>query len=260
MKWVEDNIKMYYDWLREKTAIQPDVLSGWTTITTPFTGMFNDPIEIFAKLTDGKMILSDDGQTLYNLDLAGVNITRSAKRKEHFDAILLNYGVVNENNELQVSGFEKDFNQKKLNLLSAIIEISDMAMLSSTNVSSLFREDVKKFLDEQGIIYTPQFIAKGTTGIEFAFDFQIAGREKEIVIKSFNSLNKINVPNFLFSWNDVKPFRERISGKQLKGLAIVNNVDKDLRQEYINALKSKAADVILWDERHLPESREKLVA
>ena len=78
-------------------------------------------------------------------------------------------------------------------------------------VSSLFRDDVKQLLDEQEIIYTPQFITKGSSGIEFTFDFQIAGRNKELVLKSFNSLNKINVPNFLFSLDDIKPVREKTS-------------------------------------------------
>jgi hypothetical protein len=49
-------------------------------------------------------------------------------------------------------------------------------MMAKHTVSSLFKEDVKFYFDEQNIIYTPQFIAKGSTGIEFNFDFQIAGK------------------------------------------------------------------------------------
>ena len=57
-----------------------------------------------------------------------------------------------------------------------------MAMMAKHNVNSIFKEDVKVYLDEQKIIYTPQFIAKGTSGLEFTFDFQIAGHQKELVI------------------------------------------------------------------------------
>ena len=175
--------------------------------------------------------------------------------------VFLNYGItLNENNELQVIGTEKDFNQKKHNLICAISEISDMAMMAKHTVASLFKEDVRVYLDEHNIIYTPQFIAKGATGIDFTFDFQIAGRHNEVVIKSFNSLTKMNVPNFLFSWDDIKPLRERISGKELKGLAIVNDVDKEIKQEYLDALKSKGADYILWGQRHQPDMLAKIVA
>ncbi len=260
MNWIDNSIKEYYNWLREKTIVTIDELTGWSAITTPFLGLFNDNIEIYAKLDNGKLILSDDGMTLANLDLAGTSIMRSPKRKEWLEMVFLNYGITLNNNELQVIGTEKDFNQKKHNLICAISEVSDMAMMAKHTVSSLFKEDVKAYLDDQNIIYTPQFIAKGSTGIEFTFDFQIAGRHKELVIKSFNSLNKINVPNFLFGWEDIKPIREKISGKELNGLAIVNNVDKEIKQEYLDALKSKGAAFILWDQRHLPEMLEKLVA
>ncbi|MDR2425542.1 MAG: DUF1829 domain-containing protein, partial [Prevotellaceae bacterium] len=169
-------------------------------------------------------------------------------------------GVILNNNELQAEGTEEDFNQKKYNLLCAISEISDMAMMAKHTVSSLFKEDVKSLFDEQNIIYTPQFIAKGNTGFEFSFDFQIAGKQKEIVIKSFNSLNKINVVNFLFGWEDIKKAREKISGKELKGLAIINDMEKELRQEYIGALESKGSDIFKWSQRYQPEILDKLIA
>jgi hypothetical protein len=261
MNWIDNSIKEYYNWLREKTIVTKDERTGWSVISTPFLGLFNDSIEIYAKLEDGKLILSDDGMTLANLELAGAPILRSPKRKEWLEMIFLNYGItLNDKNELQVIGTEKDFNQKKHNLICAISEVSDMAMMAKHTVSSLFKEDVKAYLDEQNIIYTPQFIAKGSTGIEFTFDFQIAGRKKELVIKSFNSLNKINVPNFLFGWEDIKTAREKVSGKELNGLAIVNNVEKEIKQEYLDALESKGAGYILWGQRHQPEMLEKLVA
>lgn len=260
MSWIENSIKEYYNWLHEKTIVTKDENTGWSAITTPFLGLFNDNIEIYAKLENGKLILSDDGVTLANLELEGAPILRSPKRKEWLDMVLLNYGITLSHNELQVIGTEKDFNQKKHNLICAISEVSDMAMMAKHTVSSLFKEDVKACLDEQGIIYTPQFIAKGSTGIEFTFDFQIAGKQQEIVIKSFNSLNKINVPNFLFGWEDIKPTREKVSCKKLKGLAIVNNEDKEIKREYLDALESKGADIILWDQRYQPEMLKKFAA
>jgi hypothetical protein len=258
--WINQSITEYYNWLRDKTQVLKNEASGWFTITTPFLGLYNDNIEIYVKLNDGRILLSDDGQTLSNLELEGASILRSNRRKEWLEMTLLNYGVILKDNELQTEGTEKDFNQKKHNLICAISEISDMAMLSKHTVSSLFREDVKKFFDEQDRIYTPQFIAKGSTGIEFTFDFQIAGKEKELVIKSFNMLNKLLVTSFLFGLEDIKISREKISGKQLKSVAIVNDVEKDLRQDYIGALESKGTEVVMWSQRHLPIMLEKLAA
>jgi hypothetical protein len=258
--WINTNIIEYYNWLRDKTQISKNEQTGWYAITTPFLGLFNDNIEIYTKMQNDRIILSDDAQTLSKLKLVGASLMQSPKRKEWLDMILLNYGVEVNNNELQTQGSEQDFNQKKHNLLCAISEISDMAMLAKHTVSSLFREDVKGFFNEQNIIYTPQFIAKGATGIEFTFDFQIAGRQKELVIKSFNSLNKMNDSTFLFGWEDIKDAREKISGKQLKGLAIINDIEKELKQEYLGALESKGAEIMMWSQRCQPATLAKLNA
>ncbi|MBR6083815.1 MAG: DUF1828 domain-containing protein [Salinivirgaceae bacterium] len=257
-EWFENSINQYYHWLKEKTVVKTDNQTGWSVVSTPFLGLFNDPIEVYMKAQGDTILLSDDGTTLKNLDLAGANVTRSPKRKEWLDFILLNYGVELQNDELCISAKQADFPQKKHNLICAISEISDMEITAKHIVSSLFREDVKQLLDEQNIIYTPQFITKGNTGIEFTFDFQIAGREKELVLKSFNSLNKINVPSFLFSLDDIRPVREKTSGKELLSLAVINDSEKEIKPEYINALQSKNTDIIFWSERNKPENIQKL--
>ncbi len=259
--WIDSSINEYHKWFRDKTQIVKDEVTGWYSISTPFVGLYNDTIEIYAKLENGQITLSDDGQTISNLELAGTTVSRSPKRKEWLEMILVNYGItLSGDNELQVICTENNFPQKKFNLISAISEISDMAMMAKHTVSSLFKEDVRNFFDEQQMIYTPEFIAKGTTGIEFTFDFQIAGRQKELVVKSFNSLNKMNVPNFLFGWEDIKELREKVSGKTLEGIAIINDTDRELKQDYIDALKSKGAIPLLWSERNQPEERVKLIA
>jgi hypothetical protein len=260
MTWIDELITNYYKFLRDRTTIITDTGTDWAVISTPFIGAFNDNLEIYAKKSYDKIILSDDGITLKNLDLQGVSISHSPKRKEFLERLLLTYGITCNDDELTVEATETNFAQKKHNLIMAISEVSDMYMLSKPAVSSFFKEDVRQFFDEQEIIYTPQFISKGRTGLEFTFDFQIAYKNKEIVIKSFNSLNKMNVPNFLFTWDDVKSVREQVSNKNLMGLAFVNDTEKGVEPEYIEALRSRNAECILWSERSKPENVQKLIA
>ncbi len=261
MEWVDDLVENYNKWLKDKTTIKSDDLTGWTTISTPYIGLFNDTIEIFAKRKSNEEIqLSDDEQTLHNLELSGVSISRSPKRKEIVEKILLNYGIHQNGNELHTTANMNNFAQKKHNFLSAISEINDLSVFAKHTIASVFKDDVKEYLDSQEIIYTPQFISKGSTGIEFTFDFQIAHKEKEIVIKSFNSLNKFNLPNFLFTWQDIKELRENITQKKLVSLAIINNTDNPVRKEYLDALKSKGSDFILWDKRNDPANIRKMAA
>lgn len=54
-----------------------------------------------------------------------------------------------------------------------MLEISEMEVLAQNNVATIFKEDVKSFFDKHDLVYTPQFITKGSTGIEFTFDFSL---------------------------------------------------------------------------------------
>jgi len=258
MSWINTLMDDYYHFLKEKTIISAGNSTNWVEISTPFTGLFNDTVDIYAKKDSNRILLSDDGNTLRNLELSGLEISRSPKRKEILERILINYGVRIANDELVTEATEKDFPQKKLNLISAITETSDMYYLARHTVASVFREDVKAYLDEHELICTPHFISKGSTGLEFTFDFQIAYRKTEIVIKSFNSINKMNLPHFLFTWEDIKKVRERQTEKEIIGLAIINDIDRQVNEEYIEALTNYGAQHILWSEREDPENIQKL--
>jgi|APEBP8051072266_1049373.scaffolds.fasta_scaffold04801_3 hypothetical protein len=250
MNWIDPLIDNYHQFVRNRTHIKIDQSSEWAVIHTPFLDMFNDGVEVYVKKSDGKIFLSDDGITLKNLELCGINFNRSNSRREILDKILLNYGIRKKDNELVVEATDKNFPQQKLNLLSAIIEINDLSILAKHTLSSVFREDVDAFLTEKGIIFTPWFIAKGSTGLEFTFDFLIAGRKEEIVVKVFSGLNKTNLASFLFSWEDVKETRQKISNKNLIGLAVVNDVEKAVKKEYLDAFSYKGTGVLPWSKRY----------
>jgi len=260
MSWVTGLVSEYYSWLKDNTIILDSTFSGWTLINTPFVAAFNDHIELYAKRDNEKITLSDNGETLNNLGLLGVSVSRSKTRQELLNSILVNYGVRQKENELLIEFRAEDFAQKKHNFLSAILEINDLYVLSETSVVSVFKEDVRLYLEELGLVYTVDFPSKGTTGLEFMFDFQIAKREKEIVIKAFNSLTKTNLPNFLFSWEDIKPVRERVSKKSVKAVAIVNDSQKTVKPEFIEALSTKQADYIPWSSRNSDEKKQILLA
>lgn len=258
MSWIENYLDEYYKFLKEKTKVKELPVSDWVEISTPFTDVFNDSIDIYAKRSNGKVILSDDGKTMKNLELSGIEISRSEKRKQMLDRILLNYGVRIDNRQLITEANEINFAQKKLNLISAISEANDLYVLAKHIVSSVFREDVKQYLEDNNIIYTPFFISRGNTGLEFVFDFQIAYKNDEILIKAFNSINQLNLTNFLFKWDDVKQVREKQSEKNVKGLAVINNEDRNVKSELLEALENKKAETIIWTERNEPESIAKL--
>ena len=155
---------------------------------------------------------------------------------------------------------EQNFSQKKHNFISAIMELNDLYVLSKSNVASIFKEDVRTYLDEKNIIYTPDYISKGSTGLEFMFDFQIAGKNSELILKSFNTINKQSLSSFLFSWDDIKPIREKVSKKKVTAIAIINDEEKHIKEEFLDALIAKKANYIIWSERHSGDNIDKLIA
>lgn len=260
MIWVNALINDYYNWLKSKTVILPDDKTEWVAIQTPFIGLFNDVIEMYAQKKGDKILLSDNGETFHNLELVGTSLSRAGERRNLAERILLNYGVQMQKDELITETTSQNFAQKKHNFLSAIMELNDLYVLSKHNVASIFKEDVRAYLDSQNIIYTPDFISKGSTGLEFMFDFQIAGRQNELVLKSFNTINKQTLSSFLFSWDDIKPVREKISKKNVTAIAVLNDEEKPIKGEFLDALKSKKANYIIWSERNSEENISKLKA
>ena len=46
MSWIEDRIADYYKWLHERTKVRTVATTGWSVVSTPFLGAYNDPLEI----------------------------------------------------------------------------------------------------------------------------------------------------------------------------------------------------------------------
>ena len=83
MNWVNTHVTEYYEWLKEKTFIQKDIDTDWFLINTPFIGAFNDTIEIYAQKNGEHLKLSDNGETLSNLELQGLHIQGSKKEEKY---------------------------------------------------------------------------------------------------------------------------------------------------------------------------------
>lgn len=247
-KWINDKVRGYYDWLRNNTDISMDDATGWYGIATPFVGLMNDNIEIFVKKENDRIILSDDGDTLETLSQLGVNVMKSHSRKNILEKIRLNYNVTVENGELRIYASDSTFAESKHALLSAIQQISDLKYTAKTDVISMFSEEVRTYLEASDIIFTPEFSIQGKTGMNFVFDFQIAGRKNELVIKACNRLRQSDVERFLFSIHDIVRTREGLSNKKFSSMIIVNDIETKPQEQLINVLRGENTNVLLWSE------------
>lgn len=259
MSWIDDAMKSYFSFLQANVTATP-LDNGWYTITTPFLNMFNDCIEIYCKNNNGTVTLTDDGETLRNLSLLEVHF-KSKQRKDLLNQILFNYGVTRDTNDrLMLSARLENFAQAKHNFLSAISAVSDMFILSRGSAHSFFNDDIEGYFNEQNIIYTPNFIAKGSSGLEFNFAFQIAGRTDEILVNSFNKINRDSLTSFLFNWQDIRDARSASAKKSVRGLAIINDADHPVDPKYLDALSKLNTDYILFTQRNQDSNIKKIKA
>lgn len=257
MGWIDNKIAEYYQWLKDNTAIREDKGTGWFAVSTPFVGLFNDNIDIFVKKeTESKILLSDDGETIENLFLSGVDVMRSQKRKEYLQKVANNFGITISDGEITTISNGADFARKKHDMISAISVVSDMVMLAKDNVTSIFSEDVVSFVESLDVISNPSFLVKGRSGLDFSFDIQIPGKKSELVIKPFSSLRQDNIERFLFCMEDIRDIRQETSGKELRSLAIVNDKNSVPSKHLTNALEEYGTPVLLWSKKDEEASKD----
>jgi len=88
--------KIYLDWLNENIE-QYKIKQNIFRITLPFLDINNDHTEFYIeKLDDNFYRLSDDGNTLNELELSNFDIFNSKRRIEIFNNVLNGHGIKNQ--------------------------------------------------------------------------------------------------------------------------------------------------------------------
>lgn len=245
MMELKNLIDDYHRWLRDKTTLKP-IHGDWNEITTPFLDRHNDYIQIFAKLSEDNILLTDDGYTLNDLEISGVSID-SPKRTELLRMALNGFGIKREGQALTVHATKGNFPLRKHNLIQGMLAINDLFYVASPHVSSLFYEDVANWLDDSDIRYLPRVKFAGTTGYDHMFDFVIPkSRQKpERVIRALNSPTRDKAESFAFAWHDTKDARDGAA----TAVAMVNDNERPIPGSVREALSAYDITVIPWSER-----------
>ena len=249
---MKDLIESYLDWLKQK--INYKEINGYYEVTTPFVNHINDNIQFYLKRDERDHIyMTDDGETLNNLEMAGVDITTSARKRE-LDSILNGFGVIVKGNELTTMATPSTFPMRKHNFLQAMMAVDDLFVLASPKVESFFLEDVTNFLHQNNIRFSRNIILQGKSSFQHKFDFLIPSSEKapERIIKAVSSPKKQNIIAHLFAFEDTKQARHN------DGIMILNDLDKEIAPDVSQAIAEYGIYDFSWKNRE--ELKEKLVA
>lgn len=244
IKDCRDLVNAYIEWLRQRISVED--IKGICEITTPFLDRHNDHLQIYIKKSDGGFTLTDDGHTITDLKLSGCEFT-TEKRRQILHSILNGFGVHLIGDELIVETRPENFPQKKHNLIQAILSINDLFVMAAPMVSTIFREDVERYLRLNEVRFTPSVNFTGRSGFVHFFDFVIpASKAKpERILRAINRPNRQNITSLIFSWTDTKEVRA--PGSTAYG--VLNDTEQSINPDLISALKQYEIKAFPWSRR-----------
>lgn len=249
---MKELIQSYVDWLKQK--INYKEVNGHFEVTTPFVNHINDYLQFYLKRdTNDRIHITDDGETLNNLEMAGVDINSAARKKE-LDTILNGFGVLMKGRELTTFATPSTFPMRKHNFLQAMLAVDDLFVVASPKVESYFLEDVINFLNQNNIRYSPNIILQGKSSFQHKFDMLIPSSQRapERILKVVSSPKKQNIIAHLFAFEDTKQARNS------EGIMILNDVEKEIAAEVSQAISEYGIYEFSWQRRE--EEKEKLAA
>lgn len=241
---VQTLLDNHWKWLREKTTLR--AMDRYVEITTPFLDRHNDCIQIYARREKSGYLLTDDGNTITDLEQTGCNLD-SRKRKELLNVTLNGFGVQLKDKCLEVRATQENLGQRKHNLVQAILAVNDMFYLATPITASLFHEDVIDWLNMHDIRYTPNVKFTGKSAYDHVFDFVIpkSRKEPERIIKAINKPNRDSAQVVAFSWHDTKNVRSGDS----KAFALLNDSEHEVPGSVLDALTTYELKPVLWSRR-----------
>lgn len=237
-------VQQYVDWV--KLNLMVDQQEGMCIITSPFVDRHHDYLQIYAERTGTEILLTDDGYTLRDLKISGLEINTPG-RIEALNQAIRPFGVDVNDDELRLIASEGDFPQKKHDLIQAMLAVGDLIHLSQATVVAVFREDVEKYLREQNVRFVSDVRLTGISGLHHPFDFVIAdsGQHPERYVRVVNNPNRENIVAVLFAWHDIQS--ERVPTAKM--VTVLNDEGHHISPDNVAALEKYGIETIPWTER-----------
>ncbi|MBF7029745.1 DUF1828 domain-containing protein [Staphylococcus kloosii] len=247
--------KEYFDYLKKESKFIP-LKNETIEFYSPVVDYFGDSISVNISSCGNQYLLTDQGETLWNMEQSGIDLTSYKKQKKYqfLKNIIENYGLVIENNKIQQYTQRKKLPQAIHDYVLAISEISNLAILKKNNINSLFRDEVIKYFSKNKETYPSVFLefrVEGKSKLTHNFEAVFPGQTTEYV-KTIKSINKNSAKNALFDWEDVEEYRSKIYDSDAK-LNIITESEDEITDSVAIMLSQYNVDVLPFN------NKEKLI-
>lgn len=217
-------------------------------ITTPFLDRHNDHIMFYVTISEDYITLTDNGLTMQDLSLSGVDI-KNKKTKQELDIALNGFGIMKDNNNaLFAKVSQTEYARMQNNLIQAILSVNDMISIpQNRQKNSFFFDEVSKFFDDINASYTTNIQIQGKSIFSHKIDFLMTKNKnhRERLIKILNVPKKENLKNYIFSFTDLGADRAN-SDKIL----ILNDTQTDIK-DFESATSNYGITPISWSKKDI---------
>ncbi len=215
-------------------------------VTTPFLDRHNDHLQVYATRENGKIILTDDGYILADLEASGVELD-TPKRKAVLQNILNGLGVRLVDRRLIVEASSVTVGQRLHSLIQSMLAINDMFVMAQERIASFFWEDVKSFLETHDVRFNPRIKLSGHSGYDHAIDFLIpkSKRAPERIVQAINAPSKNTIGSFLFVLTDTRAAR----AEESVAYAFLNDSHHTVGGDVLEALAAYQVRAVVWSNR-----------
>lgn len=229
---------------------------GGCIVITPFLRSNFDHIQFYVETSRGKIAVTDDGDTIGDLFLQGLDVTTEKPIYREIAKIAARYRLVFHNYVLSTETTEENLGDASLRLLNAMQAVSYLVYKISAKPRSGFVNQVETFLLDQKIAYTPQLVISGNTVKSNKFSYYVNGTRNMLIdamsAKSINSARTMAIKG-VFKWGDV-----RAAGINMNFAALLDDRSGQeiwRESEALSILYGNFANVVFWSER-----KDKLVS
>ncbi|MDU9372761.1 DUF1828 domain-containing protein [Staphylococcus ureilyticus] len=256
-KEIKSISKEYFDYLKKESKFIP-LKNESIEFYSPVIDYFGDSISVNISNYNNEYLLTDYGETLWNMEQFGVDLTSHKKQKKYqfLKNIIESNGLVLENNKIQQFTTRKKLPQAIHDYVLAISEISNLAILKKDNIKSLFRDEVIQYFLRNRDIYPnvfPEFKVEGKSKLTHNFEAVFPGKTTEYV-KTIKQINKNSAKNALFDWDDVEDYRSKMYDSNAR-LNIITENEDEISDSVATMLSQYNVDVLPFDNKEKLEKK-----
>lgn len=246
----EEWLSKYTSWLRQQYHVES--LPDGDEVTTPFTNSLGDNIQFYVvpAAKSGELILTDDGNTINDLEMLGINLENET-RAALINSIVQQYQIsLSTDRMLSIRGSVKDFPVMKQQLLQAILRIDDLSQTRKGVVTSIFRQEVSEYLSKNEFEVLPNYPIEGGTGNPYRIDYAIGGTKS----KPLRLMQVVPKPSFdriaaeSVTFDDIKK-NETLHQQRIKYVIIFNDAENKISTAGYNIASQYGTEILPWSDK-----------